>query len=50
MIYIDDVIDATMQFLKAPKEDLNRSVYNLAGISFTPEMLVQEVEKLIPGF
>lgn len=50
MIYIDDVIKATIQFLKAPKENLNRSVYNLAGISFTPEMMAEEVKKLIPGF
>ena len=50
MIYVDDCINATLQFLKAPKKDLKRQVYNLAGISFTPEMLVAEVEKLIPGF
>ena len=50
MIYIDDVITATIQFLKAPKENLKRSTYNLAGISFTPEMLAKEVEKLIQGF
>lgn len=29
---------------------MNRSVYNLAGISFTPEMMAEEVKKLIPGF
>lgn len=50
MIYVDDVIDATMKFLKAPKSQLKRQVYNLAGISFTPEMLAREVEKLMPGF
>jgi threonine 3-dehydrogenase len=50
MIYIDDCIDATIKFLKAPKSQLKRSVYNLAGISFTPEMLGKEVGKLIPGF
>jgi nucleoside-diphosphate-sugar epimerase len=50
MIYVDDCIRATIDFLKAPKSNLNRQVYNLAGISFTPEMLVAEVQKLIPGF
>ena len=37
MIYVDDVIKATIQFLKAPKSDLKRQVYNLSGMSFTPE-------------
>ena len=50
MIYIDDCIDATMKYLKADKADLKRNVYNLAGISFNPDMLQKEVKKLIPGF
>ena len=33
MIYIDDCIDATIQFLKADQKRLVRSNYNLAGIS-----------------
>jgi len=37
MIYIDDVIDATIQLLKADKSKLKRNVYHLAGISFSPE-------------
>jgi len=49
MIYIDDCIDATIKFLKTPASQLNRSTYNLAGISFTPEMLVEQVQRLIPG-
>ena len=49
MIYIDDCIDATIKYLKADPQTLKRSVYNLAGISFTPEMLANEVMKLIPG-
>ena len=49
MIYVDDCIKATMQYLRADKTDLQRTVYNLAGISFTPEQLVTEVMKLIPG-
>ena len=36
MMYIDDCIDATILYLKADKNKLARSVYNLAGISFTP--------------
>ena len=49
MIYVDDCIDATIQYLKAPKKDLKRCVYNLGGISFTPEEFIVEVKKLIPG-
>ena len=37
MMYIDDCIEATIKFLKADPNRLKRSVYNLAGISFTPE-------------
>ena len=50
MIYIDDCINATVQFLKADRQNLKRCVYNLAGISFNPEQLGAEVKKLIPGF
>lgn len=50
MIYIDDAIKATIQFLKADKQRLRRNTYNLAGISFTPEELAVAVRRLIPGF
>lgn len=49
MMYIDDCIEATIQFLKADPNNLQRDVYNLAGISFTPEQLAVEVQRLIPG-
>jgi len=49
MIYIDDCVDATIQYLKADRSILKRYVYNVAGISFNPEMLIKEVKKLIPG-
>ena len=43
MIYIDDCIDATVKYLKADPNKLENHVYNLAGISFTPEQLCKEV-------
>lgn len=49
MIYIDDCVEATVQYLQAPKENLKRCVYNMGGISFSPEELVVNVQKLIPG-
>ena len=48
MIYVDDCIDATMQYLRADKSNLKRQIYNLGGISFTPEEFIVEVQKLIP--
>ena len=50
MIYIDDCITATIQFLKADGAKLKRKVYNMAGISFNPEQLSGAIKKLIPGF
>ena len=50
MMYIDDCIEGTVRFLAADPHKLSRTSYNLAGISFTPEQLAAEVEKLIPGF
>jgi len=43
MIYIDDCVTATIQYLKADQARLTRNVYNLAGISFTPEKFNAEV-------
>lgn len=35
MIYIDDCIEATLQYLRADRARLQRTCYNLAGISFS---------------
>jgi hypothetical protein len=43
MIYIDDCVEATVAYLKAEKSSLKRNVYNLAGVSFTPEQFAVEV-------
>ncbi len=45
MIHIDHALEATIQFLEAPKEKLTRQVYNLAGLSFTPTEIVNEIQK-----
>lgn len=51
MMYMDDAIRATINLMDAPAESLTiRSSYNLAGISFTPEQLAEEIKKHIPGF
>lgn len=51
MMYMDDAVRATIQLMDAPAEDLTiRSSYNLAGISFTPAMIAEEIKKILPNF
>jgi len=38
VIPIDDTIDATLKLIRAPRENLKRCTYNLAGIAMTPEL------------
>lgn len=45
MIYIDDCVKATVQFLTADEDNLTRRVYNLAGKSFCPKDLAEPVKK-----
>ncbi|WP_295718223.1 NAD-dependent epimerase/dehydratase family protein [Mucilaginibacter sp.] len=51
MMYMEDAIRATISLMDAPAEDVKiRSSYNLAGISFTPAQLADEIKKHIPAF
>lgn len=51
MMYMEDAIRATISLMDAPAEQVKiRSSYNLAGISFTPAQLADEVKKHIPAF
>lgn len=51
MMYMDDAIQATVQIMQAPKEEIKiRSSYNLAAMSFTPKEIAQEIKKHIPDF
>ncbi|RVT98162.1 NAD-dependent epimerase/dehydratase family protein [Mucilaginibacter limnophilus] len=51
MMHMDDAIRATLMLMNAPAEEIKiRSAYNLAGISFTPEQLANEIKKHIPNF
>lgn len=51
MIYMPDAIRATLELMQAPKEAIQiRSSYNLAGFSFTPKQIAQEIQKHIPNF
>ncbi|XP_033318782.1 L-threonine 3-dehydrogenase, mitochondrial isoform X2 [Bombus bifarius] len=48
MIYIEDCLSALFQFLNAPNEQLQRRVYNVTAMSFTPEELFNELKKHVP--
>jgi nucleoside-diphosphate-sugar epimerase len=51
MIYIDDALRATVELMEAPAENIKiRSSYNLAGISFTPIELLQNIQQYFPDF
>ena len=49
MMYMDDAVEATIQLMDAPAEQVKvRSSYNLGGISFTPKELSEELKKYVP--
>jgi len=51
MMYMDDAVRATMSIMEAPLEAIKiRSSYNLGGISFTPDMISEEIKKHFPKF
>ncbi|QDO95202.1 NAD-dependent epimerase/dehydratase family protein [Formosa sediminum] len=51
MIYMDDVIRATLELMDAPKAQIKtRTSYNLAGLSFSPLEITEEILKIYPNF
>jgi nucleoside-diphosphate-sugar epimerase len=51
MMYMEDAIRATIDLMEAPVEQIKiKSSYNLAGISFTPKDIYQEIKKLDQSF
>ena len=51
MIYMEDVIRATIDLMDAPKEAITiRTSYNLAGFSFDPAQLTKAIQKIYPDF
>jgi threonine 3-dehydrogenase len=51
MIYMEDAINATLQLMEAPSRDIKiRTSYNLAGMSFSPKELYNQIVKEIPNF
>lgn len=51
MMYMPDALRATIMLMEAPAEALTiHSSYNLSGMSFSPEMLANEIRRHLPGF
>lgn len=51
MMMMDDAIRATLKIMQSPSEKIEiRSSYNLAGFSFTPAQLADEIKRHIPEF
>ncbi len=51
MIFMEDAIRATLELMDAPKKDISlRTSYNIAGVSFSPAEVVEEIRKLYPDF
>ncbi|HLT33646.1 MAG TPA: NAD-dependent epimerase/dehydratase family protein [Aquaticitalea sp.] len=51
MMFMDDAIDATIQLMEAPANQLSiRSSYNLAAMSFTPKDIANEIQNHVKDF
>lgn len=51
MMYMEDAIKATIDLMQAEEEKIKiRSSYNLAGISFSPIEIAEEIKKHLPDF
>lgn len=51
MMFMDDAIKATISLMESDASQLSlRSSYNVAGISFTPKTISEEIKKHIPDF
>ena len=50
MMYIPDCLDGTVKFISAPKKQLRRTIYNVAGLSFTPDQLLKSINRSYPDF
>ena len=51
MMYMPDATKAVLELMAAPEENIKlRTSYNIAGFSFTPDVLAEAVKKHIPEF
>lgn len=50
MMYMPDAIKATIELMEADKSKLTAPSYNIAGVSFNPDEISNEIKKHIPDF
>nr|WP_066333292.1 NAD-dependent epimerase/dehydratase family protein [Azohydromonas lata] len=51
MMYMADALRATLELMAAPASSIReRRAYNLAGMSFTPRDIADEIARHLPGF
>lgn len=51
MLYMPDAIDAIIQLMEAPAENLkHRNAFNISGMSFEPEEIAASIRKVMPEF
>ena len=51
MLYMPDALRATISLMEAPAEKVKiRGSYNVAGISFSPKEIAENIQKHIPDF
>jgi nucleoside-diphosphate-sugar epimerase len=51
MIYMPDAIRAVIELMETPADRIRiRSAYNVAGLSFSPQQLVQAIRRCLPQF
>lgn len=50
MMYMSDTIKATVELLEAPREKLTQCVYNVHGLTFTPQELYESIKANITDF
>lgn len=51
MMYMPDALNACVQLMEAdPTKLIHRNSFNIAAMSFTPEIIAAQVKALVPGF
>ncbi|XP_070555705.1 L-threonine 3-dehydrogenase, mitochondrial-like [Ptychodera flava] len=50
MMYIDDCLRGVVEMLEAPQEQLKLRTYNIAAMSFSPEIITDAIRKHMPHF
>ena len=50
MMYMPDCVNATLDFMKVPNEQLKRRVYNVSSFEISPSILTTEIKKYYPNF